>query len=286
MNLLYCIAGHVKALHSTWFLGDDSLRRFFDTFTDTRKSAKDENRQLPYLFDYYNVESFHALQLLNNRSVLVRIINTLTKEMNSPTHQHLPCYIVILLDKDLVHEANVFDFGVSETLEDIIKWLLINVNRCVELRKEDLRGRRPGAISTEAEPHLILVNMLRRPDHSMDKRVYCLARKYNSVMEKVIAGDKRSHILKIHVDLHEGNFDRVGNLTMAGKHEFWKCIDNEMKDFDQGKTELAPRSADSNCNTSLNVTHSLKPVHGQTSHCSIFRRNNCYHLFNDSHRKY
>ena len=271
----------MKALHSTWFLGDDSLRRFFDAFTDMKKTARDENHQIPYLFDYYNVESFHAPQLSNNRSVMARIVNTLIKEMNSPAHQHLPRYIVILLDKDLVHEANVFDFGVSETLEDIIKWLLININRCVELRKEDLRGRRPRAISTEAEPRLIWVSMLQRPDHSMDKRVYSLARKFNSIMEKVITGDKRSHILKIHVDLHEGNFDRVGNLTMAGQYEFWKCINNKMKDFDRGKTELAPRPSDNNRNMSLNAAHSGK--HDQTLH---FRCNNRFHWFKDDHRKY
>ena len=61
----------------------------------------------------------------------------------------------------------------------------------------------------------------------MDKQVLSLAKKFNGILEKVISGDKKLHILKIHLELHSGNFDRMGNLTPAGRNEFWRCIDNE-----------------------------------------------------------
>ena len=83
--------------------------------------------------------------------------------------------------------------------------------------------------------------MLKRDDSSRNKKVYALSSKFNTILEEVIAGDKRSHYLKVAVDLSSTNFDRWGNITSAGKIEFWKFVDETMKKFNRGITDLKPR---------------------------------------------
>ena len=68
-----------------------------------------------------------------------------------------------------------------------------------------------------------------------------LACKFSDILEQVIAGNKRSHLLKVELDTNNNNnFDHIGHLTQMGMSEYWRQLDNTMKDFDCGKTELEP----------------------------------------------
>ena len=82
--------------------------------------------------------------------------------------------------------------------------------------------------------------MIQRPAGSMDVKSASLMNKFNNILEDVIAGDRRSHFLKVDIDLNNRFFDNIGYLTEAGKTEYWHLINREMKDFDRGKTELKP----------------------------------------------
>ena len=77
----------------------------------------------------------------------------------------------------------------------------------------------------------------------MNKRVFSLARKFNDLLEGVIHGDKKSHILKIKIDHNNTYFDRIRQLTQMGKIQYWKKLDETMKEFERGKTELEPNSS-------------------------------------------
>ena len=67
--------------------------------------------------------------------------------MNDKVHQfHLPRYILVILDKDLIENITVLDFGISKTMEDVIKWLLINFNQAIKVRKDDIAGKQLGAL--------------------------------------------------------------------------------------------------------------------------------------------
>ena len=73
--------------------------------------------------------------------------------MNDKFHQfHLPRYILIILDKDLLENITVLDFGISKTIEDVIKQFLINFNQAIEVRKDDITGKWLGVLSTLSEP--------------------------------------------------------------------------------------------------------------------------------------
>ena len=146
------------------------------------------------------------------------------------------------MDDELIRDANIFDYGASDAFSDMIKWLVININKSIDDQKKELLLKRPGAIFSSAEPRLVWTTMLRRPNNTTRKEVYTLTKKFNSTLEEVISKDKKSHILKVHIDGSEKNFEPNGDLTSYGHVQFWRGINEEMKDFDYGKTDLIPNS--------------------------------------------
>ena len=163
------IPDNVKAIRDVWLVGDTSLKEYYQSFLSMRTQAKEANAKLPYLFENYNVEHFKPPEMSNVKSVLARMVSSLIQAMNEACQHHLLRYLLVIPDKDLVKEANVFDYGVTRILEDIIKYLLININQAIEVHKEDLKGKRMGAISTAVEPRIIWVKMIVRPQTSNKK---------------------------------------------------------------------------------------------------------------------
>ena len=201
--------------------------------------AVNKHKPRPYTAENYNVIPLYAHQLKNMDNFLARVINSFVEKLNDNLDYHLPRYLVVMLDKDLIEAAKVYDYGVSRTLEDTLKWLLININQCIELRKSDLTKKRMGTVSSKSEPRILWVAMVPRPV-SANKQTFSLTRKFNNILEEVISGDKRSHIMKIHIDHDNGFFDRTGNLTPDGFIAFWRTFDSIMHDFEIGETNLSP----------------------------------------------
>ena len=171
---------------------------------------------------------------------------------------------MIFIDKDLITNAGVYDFSVTRTIEDTLKWLLININQTIEVRKHDIMSKRLGALSSSAEPRLIWITMLKRPDFFSAKHIFSLACKFNDILESIIAGDKRSHIIKVRIDHNNQNYDRYGNITTIGKAEYWKFMDSEMHDFDRNKTELQPVPPSSHLTQAVPQNH--RPARELTRH--------------------
>ena len=86
------------------------------------------------------------------------------------------------------------------------------------------------------------------------KELYSLAKKFSTILENVIAGDRRSNILKVDFEGTNQNFYKFDNLTSLGKIQFWRCIDAEMADFDHERTDLKLSHQD-NSKNSTDMTH-------------------------------
>ena len=195
---------------------------------------------MPYILAHYNVEALRSNGTSLVHSFFARVVNSLVKGINESTPPHLPRYVVILLDKDFIENIRIFDYGVSEAFETMLKWLLININNMIEVRKSDLIAKRPGTVSTSSKPRLIWVQMLKQPESSSHREIYSVTRKFNNILEKIIAGDKRSHIFKLLIEGTPAHFDDWGNLMPRGKQMYWKVLDSTLRDFDLGVTELKP----------------------------------------------
>ena len=204
-----------------------------------KTNANNGNRPNPYLFENYNIEAFCTPKQSNNRSVLSKILNALVKAINDSPQGHLPKYIMMILDLDIIINAQVYDYRVTKTVEDLCKWLLINTNSAVETRKSDLLSKRQGAISSTSEPRIVWTLMSKRLE-CIDRKVFALTRKFNNILEGVVANDHRSHVLRVQIEANNMNFDRSGGFTAEGRIEYWKIIDRTMRDFDRGLTDLKP----------------------------------------------
>ena len=202
--------------------------------------AEEKEKQIPYLFSFYNIKAFYPTEETPQDTFLSGIHNALVGALNDRINYHLPRYLLIVLDSELVEAADGYDYGAVEVFTEWIEWLLVNINESIEFRKQDLLRKRPGAIASTSEPWFIWVTMLKRPNSTTKKEVFALTRKFNTTLEQVIANDKCSHILKVHVEGSEANFEEDGTLTATGQVQFWCAIDEEMADFDYGKTELEP----------------------------------------------
>ena len=139
-KMIYYIlfADNIRAIKSIWVIGDNFLQDMFYTFRAMKTNTSNRGRPNPYLFENYNVEAFCTPKQINNRSVLSRILNATVKAINNSPQGHLPKYLMLILDLDIIVNAQVFDYGVTKTLEDLCKWLLININNAVETKKADL----------------------------------------------------------------------------------------------------------------------------------------------------
>ena len=215
-----------------WFIGEKFLWETVMSFKVMRCEAIVQQKHSPYLFTQFNVDSFYPNPLCNTL-ILARVLNALACALKES--HHLPKYVIIILDKNLVHSAGVFDYGAENTFLQLITWLLKEFNLMINTRCEDLRSKKPGAIANFGEPKLVWIKMLNRPiiTTMKGKEIFSLVRKFNHAMETAVADDRLSHIIKIMVPPNDTYFDQSGDLTAAGRIEFWKDLDEQMKTLDR-----------------------------------------------------
>ena len=128
---------NVKALKLVWIIGAEFLKDMDQSLTSVKLQVTQSANANPlYLCMNYNVITFFSTNLRNTNPFLARIYNSLVEGLNS-SHQ-LPQYIMVMLDRDLIVNVDLYDYGVSRTIEDTLKWLSINLNQALEQRKLDL----------------------------------------------------------------------------------------------------------------------------------------------------
>ena len=221
-----------------WFLGDSFLKENFTSFQAVKTRAIKENASPPYLFDYYNVYPLYQNPVSSTRPRLTRIINALLDKLNE--EEKLPRYIIIILDKDIIEEAFFYDFGVKYILKNLITWIQRNIDLCIETCKEDIRGKRPGSLTSAIEPRYIWVTPLHRPPNLAKKSIFSLVNKCKETMEYIMAREQHCHIMTIKSVNEYAHFDHWGSLTSIGKEQLWKELDQQMRRFDRSDLDLLP----------------------------------------------
>ena len=175
---------NIAALANIWFLGNNILHEWYPSFTALKNQAIKSKMPWPYLFAYYNVDVIYTKQLSDEKTLMGKMLNSLIKKLNEV--KHLPRYIVIIFDKELIVDAQIFDFGAHETYEYALRWFVNNVARMIDTRKDDIRKKRLGARSPGSEPRFIWVKALSCPEVLLAKCVYSLICKFNASLEEVI----------------------------------------------------------------------------------------------------
>ena len=110
----YIFTDDVPALKSVWFLGENFLKDAFLTFRAMNTKEAQSSQSSLYLYQNYNITPWHAPMWSNTKAFLVRVLNALIEGLNEETH--LPQYILVILDKDLISSAELYDYGISSTI--------------------------------------------------------------------------------------------------------------------------------------------------------------------------
>ena len=113
-------------------------------------------------------------------------------------------------------------------------------NKFVEIRKDHLYNKKPGALAIGSEPRFIWVSMIKRPivRHEKLSAIYSLTRKINSQLETAVAEHCHCHILYPESLMNPSDFDNWVRLTASGKITYWRSIDDSVCKFNETKQIL------------------------------------------------
>ena len=208
--------------------------------TTTSVTVRAPAKSAPYLYNYYNVVLYFPSPTSHLKSLLARLYNAIIEGLNSKVK--LSRYVFILPDADLIKDMDLYDCGISDMLHIIIKWLVTNVGKAFEIRREQLQRLKPGALGTTTEPRLIWLAMVARPfieDKNFSK-IFKARFKFNTALEAVLFESKYNHMMYLDNVKECHHFDQWGNLTQSGKTEMWKEINQQMMMFDEHTSDLRP----------------------------------------------
>ena len=161
--------------------------------------------------------------------MIARIQNAVVQELNRC--KALPRFIIIIPDWDILKSLDLNDWGVSLAIEKCMKWLVREVNRAVQTKKEDWCNVRKGAV-TPGEPKIFYTEMLYKPqtDSAIANK-----KRFNIIMENCLCDYQNHFIARINVDPFL--FDFTNHLTEEGQFRFRCNMDKAIKSFDRDKRD-------------------------------------------------
>ena len=136
------------------------------------------------------------------------------------------------------------------------------MDRAITIKRQKLREKLPGAL--DAQPKLVWVQMIHRPfiknhPYNTYNTVVQLRKNFNSLLEQESRKSMFALVLEMPNQSSNSNFfDSTGNLTYAGKVNYWMHIDSMIERFETGSTITLKPWMDSQ----ENVTSSRNQQHG------------------------
>ena len=169
-----------------------------------------------------------------------RVLNSFIEALNEG--RRLPRFLIVMLDKEIIEDINVFDYGASSEIIDNVNWLVRQIDIAIQRRKTATLAVKPGALYS-TDPKVIFTTMIKRPLHfptkSRMEKVVSLRTKFNNAINDA-AYDRQHSILSVDVCDSEAHFDLLGNLNHMGQFMFWKQVNFLLQEFDRKNVNLAP----------------------------------------------
>ena len=201
-----------------------------------KTQALEEKRPIPYMYDHFNVQIFTANPLSSLRNVMTRLVNSLIKALNDATK--LPRIILVVPDIDLLKHTKNFDFGTVETSTAAIDWVMTQMERAVEEKRDEIKKRKPGAIEP-GEPKFIWSKMINRTNGFSN--ILKVRRKFNDAMESCMLDRSFHHIIDVNEKVSDPVlFDINNRILNLGKRRYWREVDYLIEKFDQQVLTLKP----------------------------------------------
>ena len=211
-------------------IGDDFLYTTYGTLQGLKTEAYIKQTTPPFCYEYYNVAAWYQTSI-STVPAITRIYNSLIEALNEQIH--LPKYVVIVIDKDIVVPQLKKNIEATEIITDQIYWLVRQISRTILARREDLKIHTPDSVSTEPTT-IVWVKMLTGPitENSSLRKMRKLGMKFNDAMDTILISEKYMRTLTVKNMEEDIYFDIRGNLTTSGKRIFWQNLNNELKAID------------------------------------------------------
>ena len=232
-----------------------------------------------YVNEYYNTRGLYTNSTSGGLGYATsHINNALIEGLN--TFEHLPKYLIVISDLDVIKDVKEFNFGVYKALSAIMNWLTRQIDIVLCRKCLQLMEKKPGAVN-DTDPTIINVNAVRRveffrPGSKLES--YCSVRtKFNDTLNDCVARQDQ-RILTIRSCTTMDHFDQWGKLSAKGKSLFWFEMDDLLERFDKGGLLLLPRSTHEFQPRCHNGRMSQADHHVQAQKHSLHDRSNhsCY----------
>ena len=245
----------MQATYDVWVAGDsfskDTYQKLEEMLTQSvaynnnprnQNASQQEEKASLYLAEYYNVFEYHQAKSDHLGPAIARVLNSVIQGLN--TNKRLPRFLLVILDKDVIEDLNVFDFGAVRGMSRIICWLTKQIDIAVRCKRLQILDKKPGAIYHD-DSKVIYVETLRRVDHyaagSLMEGVCTLRTKFNKILNKAAAKVNHYILVVRNCSNNPSNFQRNGLLSAKGKAIFWEEIDELLERFDAKQVGLHPK---------------------------------------------
>ena len=192
------------------------------------------------------------------KNVLARIFNSLVEGLNrNKGNDPLPRLLVVIPDADILKFINHYTYGVSAITGRCLNWLITNMDRVIEAKKEQLQKKKAGAVAAN-EPKIIWVKMLDTPNMTYSDLMAC-RKKYNAILDDILAQKRNHYVIDINDEMyHISHFLWSNTLNARGETRFWREIDQLLEAFDYNREKLLPGQM---AITPRKPIQQVKPVH-------------------------
>ena len=137
----------------------------------------------------------------------------------------------MLPEADILQFINYYAFGVSRITGQCLHWLVSEIDKLIEARKDELRKRKAGVVITN-EPKFVWVKMMNRPNITYNDML-AVRGKYNAILEEVVSQKRNHYVLDINAHIsHPLNFLAINKINARGKDDLWAAIDRNVEKFD------------------------------------------------------
>ena len=167
-----------------------------------------------------------------------RMVNALIVGLN--TRERLPCLILLVIDKDLVDDVNMFNFKAEDIIADNLAWFFCQFEMLIKRKRMELSDKKPRAVYS-SDLKIIVVDMLKRPlefpQRSTMQGAMSMCTSFNSILNDAAEHYGYNRIF-IESCSSEYQYDKMGKLNDRGKIDFWSEVNSLIEKFDCRKIRL------------------------------------------------
>ena len=219
----------------------------FHTLPVLKNEARTARKDVPYIYEYYNISCFtpNLQTLLHN--TLARMVNCLVKAYNDATT--LPRLILMIPDWDIIRfvhkyikSENIYeDAEIELAIKKALQLLVNQLDRATDTEKDNMVRKKPGLVVSH-QPRFIWLKMINRVNGNGKGNILSFRPVFNADLENILSDRTTDHLI---ADLSQAMmdaslFDRHNNLNAFGRVKFWEELDKLLEKYDKRAVHLKP----------------------------------------------